>query len=136
MKDLFRILMLLLAAALLSGMGGVGGQPAGKTPETSEDIKAQLVDRQGVAIELTQFSMDGNVSIQGDIGSGDLSLPLSRISRIEFGELRGEKVPVVLHLKSTEKVELDLRKRAIFYGKMGDGAYRIRADEVREIVLR
>lgn len=135
MSALFRISMLLLVAALLSGMGGGGGQPAGKTPETSEDIKAQLVDRQGVAIDLSQFSMNGNVSITGDIGSGDLSLPLSRISHIQFGEVVGEKVPVILRLKSTEKVELSLRKRAIFYGNMGVGAYRIRADEVREIVL-
>ncbi|NIQ93987.1 MAG: hypothetical protein GWO11_00425 [Desulfuromonadales bacterium] len=128
--------LVLIATFFLTGMGGIGGQPTGKTPETPEDIGARLVDRQGNAVDLTQLSMDGNVFVKGDVGSGNLTVPMAKIKKLTFGPVRGEFVPVTVLMKTGEQVELRMSKRADFYGNMGVGAYRVEASKVREISLR
>ncbi|MFO7982081.1 MAG: hypothetical protein R6V08_01340 [Desulfuromonadales bacterium] len=133
MRKSLSLFLIILAALFLTGMGGLGGQPSATTPETREDIAARVVDRQGTTIELSQFSMEGNVFIKGDIGSGNLTVPMKNIQKITFGEIRGEFVPVTVLMKSGEKIELQMSKRFDFYGNMSAGAYRIEASRVKEI---
>ena len=135
MRKSLSLFFILLPVLFLTGMGGLGGQPSGTTPETRENIAARVVDRQGTSIELSQFSMEGNVSIKGDIGSGNLTVPMKKIEKLTFGSIRGEFVPVTVLLKSEEKIELQMSKRADFYGNMSAGAYRIEASRVKEIIF-
>lgn len=135
MRKSLSLFLIILAALFLSGMGGLGGQPSATTPETPEDISAKLLDRQGTTIELSQFSMEGNVSVKGDIGSGNLTVPMKEIQKITFGSIHGEFVPVIVLMKSGEKIELQISKRSDFYGNMSAGAYRIEASRLKEITF-
>ena len=120
-------------AGLLMGMGDLGGRAAGTVPETAENVKVRVVDRQGVVTELSQFSMDGNLHIEGRRGSGVLSIPFANLQAIEFGASNGEELPATLHLISGENLQMQIRRRTIFFGSTGFGAFQIVARDIKRI---
>ncbi len=135
MRRLLLIVLALLAAVMLTGMGDLGGVPAGTVPKMEEDIKAQIVDRSGVSTELRNFSMDGQTFLDGRRGDGQMNIFFRELREISFGKVSGEEVPVDLLLKSGSRLQLKVRKRSIFYGDTGYGAYRIPARDVSRIVF-
>lgn len=135
MKRWLTIAATLLLATLLCGMGSLGGGPEGAVPKTEENIKVRLTDRQGVATELTSFSLEGKTVLEGKVGSGLMTVFFRNIDRAEFGNKEGEELPVKLFLKSGETLELSVRKRRIFYGSTGYGALQIRARDISKIEL-
>ncbi|KIH77087.1 hypothetical protein SAMN05660860_00410 [Geoalkalibacter ferrihydriticus] len=132
---LLRILFLLPAALLLMGMGDLGGAPQGAVPETGEDIRAVIVDRQGVRTEVDRFSMGGKTYLEGARGSGRMMVEFHKLAGIEFKEGLGDEVPVILNLRTGEKQELLVNKRAAFYGTTDFGTFMIRARDVRHIAF-
>ena len=92
--------MVMLTAAMLTGMGGLGGTPEGTVPKTEESIKAQLIDRSGVSTELSRFSRDGKVSLEGRRGEGAVSVSFHDLKEISFGPVSGDQAPADLLLKS------------------------------------
>jgi hypothetical protein len=128
-------LLALLTAAMLTGMGNLGGAPEGTVPNTEENIKAQLVDRSGVSNKLTRFSMDGNVFLAGRRGEGLMSVFFRDLQEVSFGTVSGDMVPADLQLKSGSRLQLKVNKSAVFYGDTGTGAYRISAHDVGRIVF-
>lgn len=135
MRRLLLFVLALLAAVMLTGMGDLGGAPAGTVPKMEEDIKAQIVDSSGVSTELRNFSMDGQTFLDGRRGDGQMNIFFRELREISFGKVSGEEVPVDLLLKSGSRLQLKVRKRSIFYGDTGYGAYRIPARDVSRIVF-
>jgi len=135
MRRVLMIVLALLAVAVLTGMGDLGGIPAGTVPKTDENIKAQIVDRSGVSTELSNFSMDGQIFLDGRRGDGQMNIFFRELREISFGKVSGEEVPVDLLLKSGSRLQLNVRKRTLFYGDTGYGAYRIPARDVSRIVF-
>lgn len=135
MRNLLTVALILLTAALLTGMGNLGGTPEGTVPKTDENIRAQLVDRAGVSTELSRFSMGGNVVFEGRRGEGTMSLFFRDLKEVSFGPVSGSDVPADLLLKSGKQIQLKVSKSAIFYGDTGSGSYRIAAGDVTRIVF-
>lgn len=136
MRGVLTTVLVLLTAAMLTGMGNLGGAPEGTVPKTEENIKAQIVDRSGVSTELSRFSMDGEVFLDGRRGEGHMSVFFRDLKEIGFGPVSGEDVPADLLLKSGSRLQLKVKKGAVFYGDTGSGAYRISAGDVSRIVFR
>jgi hypothetical protein len=135
MRGALTIVLVLLSATMLMGMGNLGGAPEGTVPKTDENIKAQIVDRSGVSTELSQFSMAGEVFFEGRRGEGLMSVFFRDLKEISFGPVSGNDVPADLLLKSGSRLQLKVNKSALFYGDPGYGAYRIPAGDVNRIVF-
>ena len=135
MRKLPIIVLALLTAAVLTGMGDLGGLPAGTIPKTDENIKARIVDRSGVSTEVSGFSMDAQTFLDGRRGDGRMSIFFRELQAIDFGKVSGEEVPVDLLLKSGNRLQLNVRMRTLFYGDTGYGAFRIPARDVSRIVF-
>lgn len=135
MRRLLMIVLALLVAVILTGMGELGGVPAGNVPETDENIKVQVVDRSGVSTDLSSFSMDGQTFLDGRRGDGQMNVFFRDLREISFGKVSGDEVSVELLLKSGSRLQLNVRKRTLFYGDTGYGAYRIPARDVSRIVI-
>ena len=128
------IYFLILGAAMVCmGMGGLGGQPEGTVPETDVRIQAEIKDRSGTATSLNQFSMDGKTYLDAWRGQGKLTIPFQHIDTITFGELKGDEVAVDAKLKSGAVMTLTVRSRAQFYGSTGFGAFQIKSRDVARI---
>ena len=136
MRGVLTAIPVLLTAIVLMGMGSLGGPPEGTVPKTSENIKAQIVDRSGVSTELSRFSMDGNVFFKGKLGAGEMSVLFHDLEEISFGPASGEEVPADLLLKSGARHQLKVHKSAVFYGDTGYGAFNISAHDVSRIIFR
>ncbi|HZV82214.1 MAG TPA: hypothetical protein VFF53_08610 [Geobacteraceae bacterium] len=135
MRNLLTVACALLTAALLMGMGNIGGTPEGTVPKTEENIRAQLIDRSGVSNELTRFSMDGNVFLKGRRGEGQMSVFFRDLKEVSFGPVSGNDAPADLLLTSGKHVQLKVHTRDIFYGDTGSGTYHISAGDVSRIVF-
>jgi hypothetical protein len=135
MRKLLILALALLAAILLMGMGSVGGTADGTIPKTTENFRVQLVDRSGVANDLTRFSMDGKVFFSGRRGEGQMTVLFRDVSEASFGPVSGNAVPADLLLKSGKRLELKVEKGAFFYGDTGSGTYQISAGNVGRIVF-
>lgn len=133
MKLLAKAALVVFAVLPLMGMGELGGGPEGTVPETDEDIAARVFDRSGVMTELTRFSMDGQVYLAGQRGDGEVTVFFKDLRGVEFGKVVGETLDADLRLKSGETLRLGIKKRAVFYGSTGYGAYHIRARDIRRI---
>jgi len=134
MKLLQRLLLLALAAGLLTGMGSLGGGPEGTVPKVEENIRVKLTDQEGVVTELSQFSLDGKTSLAGTRGSAQVTVLFRNIVGADFSPVSGsDEVAVKIALKDGGSVELRLRQRLLFYGDTGYGAYQIKARDIRRI---
>lgn len=135
MKRIVSGLVALLAVGLLMGMGSLGGQPEGTVPKAAVNVAAKVMDRSGVTTALTEFSVGGKVFLQGRRGDGTLSVDFAKMHSIDFGEIAGDDVSVTVQLKTGQLLKLQTRKRQVFYGSTGYGAFQIPAEKIKQIVF-
>lgn len=135
MKRIVSGLVVLLSVGVLMGMGSLGGQPEGTVPKASVNMAAKVTDRSGVTTRLAEFSAGGKVFLQGRRGDGMVTVDFSKMHSIDFGEVAGDDVPATVHLKTGESLELKVRKRQVFYGSTGYGAFQITAGNLKQIVF-
>ena len=135
MRGALTVILVLLAATMLMGMGNLGGTPEGTIPKTKENFKVLIVDRSGVSTDLSRFSMAGEVFVEGRRGDGLMSVLFRDLKEIIFGPVSGNDAPADLLLKSGSHVNLKVNKNALFYGDSGYGAYRISAGDINRIVF-
>ena len=133
MKRLAVLALLSVVTLFCTGMGELGGQPEGTIPETDVRLEAKVVDRSGVETSLNQFSMDGKTYLDALRGNGQLTIPFQQLASLTCGKVNGDELPVQVKLKSGTVLELSIRKRAVFYGSTGYGAFVIKARDVARI---
>lgn len=133
MKKAALLVLVVVGALFCTGMAELGGQPEGTVPETDVRIEAKVVDRAGTETVLNQFSMDGKTYLDALRGQGQLTIPFQQLSVITFGKVSGEQLATEVKLKSGVVLELTVRKRALFYGSTGFGAFVIKARDVARI---
>lgn len=134
MHPIKSLLLLLAAAIFLTGMGNLGGAPVGTVPKVEEEIKAKVTDQGGVVTTLQQFSLDGQTVIEGERGNASVTIQLRDIDRLALRPSEAkDKITAIINLKDGQEVQLQLRKRLIFNGSTGYGAFVIRAVDVNRI---
>lgn len=128
--------LILIAALFLTGMGNLNTAPVGTVPKAEEEIKARVTDQSGIVTNLEQFSLDGQTIIEGTRGNGNLAIQLHDIETLTIAATdEKDTVSASIQLKDGQEVQLQLRKRLIFNGSTGYGAFVIRADDVKQIQI-
>jgi hypothetical protein len=128
------LLLLLITTIFLTGMGNLGGAPVGTVPKVEEEIKAKVTDQSGVVTTLQQFSLDGQTVIEGERGNASVTIQLRDIDSLALRPSEAkDKITAIIKLKDGQEVQLQLRKRLIFNGSTGYGAFVIRAVDVNRI---
>jgi hypothetical protein len=136
MRRLLTVVLALLGAALLSGMGSLGGAPEETVNKTGENVRVQIVDRTGVTTDLAWFSMDGKLYLAGRRGEGEMNVVFKDVKEVSFGPLKGDEVTADLVLKSGDRHQLKVDKGAKFSGDTGYGSFLITANDISRIVFR
>lgn len=136
MHPMKSLLILLVTAIFLTGMGNLGGAPVGTVPKVEEEIKAKVTDQSGVVTTLEHFSLDGQTVIEGDRGNATVTIQLRDIDTLTIrpAEVK-DKIGAIIKLKDGQEVQLQLRKRLFFNGSTGYGAFVIRAVDVNLIQI-
>jgi hypothetical protein len=126
------LLLLLLLLPLLLAMGGGEGEGPTRIPEPQADWRVRLIDQEGAKVELTQFAIDGQAFVLGNLGQGQAAVPLERIKLVELANKAGT-LKAKLTLTQGEPVELVVKPTLKATGKTGWGNFRIPLSEVSRI---
>ena len=119
---------------LCLGMGFGGGDGPTSIPEPQQSYKAELTDVEGKKVELTQFSIEGQTYVLGNLGAGNVAIPFAKIKSAAVSQ-DGDKVKAVLSLKDGQTITLMASTKAKAYGKTSFGNYVIPLGEVSSIQI-
>jgi hypothetical protein len=124
------LLLVLLSAPLLLGMGAGGGKEVIQPPV---DIHAVLTDRDGTRVDLARINIGGRVDIEGEMGLGTLRVAFENIRSIEFQHGDRDRTLATLQLRTGDVVKLNVRNSLTFYGRTPAGIYEVRARDIARI---
>jgi hypothetical protein len=127
-------LLLLLAAPLLMAMGMGGSEGPTRIPEPEQNYRAHVIDMEGVSVDLTNFSIDGQVFVLGNLGDGSLAVPFDKVKSIDLVK-KGEAMKAHLTLHKEKPVDLSMKATLNAYGKTEYGNFRIALGQVKSIQL-
>jgi hypothetical protein len=127
-------LLLLMAVPLLLAMGMGDSEGPTRIPETEDNYKARVVDMEGVSTILSDFSIDGQVFVMGNLGDGTLAVPFDKVKSLQLVK-QGEVMKVHLTLHQEKPVDLTMKPSFKVTGKTKYGNYRINLGKVKQIEL-
>jgi hypothetical protein len=125
------ICWILFFVPALLGMG-IFGQPAlrQEVPETKERFDATVEDMDGVVLQVSHISYDGELYLPVYRGKGMVTIPFGKISQMELGrkEKSRREVKVSFEDETSELFWLD--EDILFLGKVPYGTYQIQAKDL------
>ncbi len=134
MNRLIYLALLCLCLPLLMAMGMGGGEGPTRIPEPDKSYKVVIVDISGQRVELSDFSLDGQVFVFGNLGDGQAAVPFEKVTRVDL--VNGDKgLIATVSLSDGRNVQLKVRPGLQAYGKASFGLYRIKMSEVSSIEI-
>ncbi len=127
--------VLLLSLPLLLGMGFGDSQAPTRIPEPQSNYRVTLVDQEGVRVELTEFSVDGQTFVMGGLGQGQVAVPLEKVKAVDIVNQDG-KLKAKISLSQGEPVSLNLDGNLKVTGRTSYGNFRIPLSEVRRVEVK
>ena len=128
------ILLTVLFAFSLLGMGSLNEDAIKSIPEPDDNFSAKIIDQLDTSFDITHFSLDGKTFLSGKRGEGMVSIPFANINCLDFIK-KGNNLFASIIMKNGEKIELKMNNHAIIYGKLSYGYFSIRIDEVKKIAI-
>lgn len=134
MNRLICLALLCLCLPLLMAMGMGDGEGPTRIPEPDKSYKVIITDISGQRVELTEFSLDGQVFVFGSLGDGQAAIPFERVTRVDI--VNGDKgLIATVGLNDGKSIKLKVRPGLKAYGKADFGLYRIKMSEVSTIEI-
>ena len=128
-------LSLLCSLPLLLGMDFGDSQGPTRIPEPQSNYRVLLVDQEGVRVELTEFSVDGQTFVMGGLGQGQVAVPLEKVRAVDIVNQDG-KLKAKISLAQGAPVDLELDGNLKATGRTSYGNFRIPLSEVRRVEVR
>ncbi|MCB2225281.1 MAG: hypothetical protein KQH53_01295 [Desulfarculaceae bacterium] len=138
MVRLHRVLALtalVVTLPLIMAMGFGGSEAPTRIPEPKVNYLVTLTDQGGTTVELSHFSIEGVGFVTGEMGRGDLAVPLDKVKSVQIRRLDGE-TKATLGMADGKTVKVILKGDLKATGKTAFGNYRIPLDEVSSIVIK
>jgi hypothetical protein len=129
------IVMMVIAAFFLLGMGKLD-QPEkpGEIPVPDKEVSASITDNDGVTLNLSQFSINGQTSLTGKLGAGRVTMSLSQI-KVIFLSNGPKGLTAKVELIDQGQMTLFLEKGAMVSGRIKVGTYQVSLDQLKKIVV-
>lgn len=128
------ILLTVIFAFSLLGMGSFDEEIPNKIPEPDENFSAKIIDQHDISSDITHFSLDGLTFVSGKRGGGFISIPFTNIRRIDFIKKGGDQFANVI-MENGAEVELKMDDDGTFYGRLSYGLFSIKIGEVKKIII-
>jgi len=127
---------ILMLVPFLFGMG-MFGQPAARqeVPQTKERFDATVEDLEGVVVQVTHLSYDGELYIPVYQGKGLVTIPFRRIRSIEFGEKQKGRYEVKVSFQDGTIDIFRMDEDILFLGKVPYGTYQIQAKDMQKLEI-
>ena len=127
---------ILILVPFLFGMG-MFGQPAARqeVPETEERFDATVEDLEGIVVQITHVSYDGELYLPVYRGKGLVTIPFRKIREFELGEKQRSRREVKVSFKDETSEVFWMDEDILFLGKVPYGTYQIQAKDIRKLAF-
>ena len=126
--------MLLVLIPLLMAMGTGDSEGPTRIPEPQFNYRVLLTDQMGTRVELTQFSIEGQSFVMGEVGKGEAAVPFAKVKEVTFAN-QGDMILAKLNAAGETMVELLVKPSLKATGKANFGNYSIPLGEVSRIEI-
>ena len=125
---------LMILVPFLFGMG-MFGQPAARedVPVTKERFDATVEDLEGVVVQVTHVSYDGELYFPVYRGKGLVTIPFRKIRAFELGEKEQDRREVKVTFQDETSETFWVDEDLLFLGKVSYGTYQIQAKDIRRL---
>lgn len=125
---------ILMLVPFLFGMG-MFGQPAARqeVPETKERFDATVEDLDGVVVQVTYLSYDGELYLPVYRGKGLVTIPFRKVRSIEFGERHKGRYQVKVSFQDGSSDIFRMDENILFLGKVPYGTYQIQVKDMQKL---
>jgi hypothetical protein len=122
---------LLILVPFLFGMG-MFGQPAARedVPVTKERFDATVEDLEGVVVQVTHVSYDGELYLPVYRGKGLVTIPFRKIRVFELGEKQQSRREIKVSFLDETSETFWIDEDILFLGKVSYGTYQIQAKDI------
>jgi hypothetical protein len=129
------IVVLVIAAFFLLGMGNLDQkEKPGEIPVPDKEVSAIITDNEGLTLNLSQFSINGQAYLSGKLGAGRVALPLGQIRGISLS-IEPKGLAAKVELTDQSKMNLLLEKGAVVSGRIKAGTYQVALDLLKKIEI-
>jgi hypothetical protein len=127
---------ILILVPFLFGMG-MFGQPAAReeVPETKERFDAIVEDLEGIVVQITHASYDGELYLPVYRGKGLVTIPFRKIREFELGEKQRSRREVTVSFTNDTREVFWIDEDILFLGKVPYGTYQIQAKDMRKLTF-
>jgi hypothetical protein len=135
MKRLLTAGLIIVLGLSLTGMGKMegNGKPE-EIPVPDREVTAVIIDIEGVTLNLSQFSINGQTVLSGKLGAGKAAIPFPQIKTVTFvPEAKALRARVELADQNTVNLILDRGLTA--YGRARFGTYQVQVDQLKKIEI-
>jgi len=132
------LLVLALAAPVMAVATGFGGTDAPtRIPLPARVFNATVEDVSGTSVDVTRISFNGEVSLYGTVGEGQVAIPFEKIADLRV-EPSGEATHRVVLAKmlTGEAIRVVVESDVPCYGDTTYGHYKIDFEKLRKVTFK
>ncbi len=130
------IVVLVMAAFFLLGMGKLDQtEKPGEIPVPDKEISAMITDNEGLTLNLSQFSINGQTYLTGKLGAGRVAMPLGQIRIISLS-IGPKGLAAKVELADHSQMNLLLEKGALVSGRIKVGTYQVSLEHLKKIEVQ
>lgn len=120
--------------ALATGFGGTDAPT--RIPLPAKVFDATVEDVSGTSVTVTRISFNGEISLYGTVGEGQVAIPFEKIAevRVEPWNEPAHRAAMV-KLRTGEVIRVVMESDIPCYGDTSWGHYRIDIEKVRKVVF-
>lgn len=105
-----------------------------RIPVPAREFRAVLTDVNGTTVELSRFTMAGEVFVWGDLGAGQISVAFEDVLALTVARAgRDERRVLVVQVRDTQPVRVEVDDDVAWFGRTAWGNYRVETSDVSEI---
>jgi hypothetical protein len=115
---------------------GFGSDAPTRIPVPAKVFQATVEDVSGTTVSVTRVSFDGEVSLVGRVGEGQVAIPFEKIHsvRIDVAGEASDRIALV-SLRDGSSVRVVVDRDTPCYGDAAWGHYRIEVEKLRKITF-
>jgi hypothetical protein len=135
MKRLLAAGLMVMLGLSLMGMGkmDINGKPE-EIPVPDREVTAVVVDLEGVTLNLSQFSINGQTALSGKLGAGKAAVLFSQIKTVTLVP-EAKVLRARVDLADNQVVNLILDQGLTAYGRTRFGTYQVQLDQLKKIEI-
>ena len=133
---IYRLIIALILALLVGGMGGGDENLTGGLPLPEKNFVVGITDRTGMQTESSRLTWEGKVHFRGKYGEATVNVPFAKISQVDFRPANtgtSSYTVATVILKSGQQLDLSLENQSNVYAETPFGELEISVADLRQL---